>query len=581
METYGSLDIRRIDGIPKIIISADSEVELAISRLIPSHKSFPLTVSAHAENARLLRMCMTEFPLIIKSPVKWDALNDDILKLQSLKVKLQTLEPISPMKQDFTGKLMPFQKLGLDFLLKTNGAALLADEMGLGKTVQSLAFISQKPDAIPVIVVAPLVTLINWKREIEKFLTVPDGPNATKTPKIQIIRTGKDEMGSAAFYLINYDLVRKHVKNLTRVIKPRMIIFDEIQNLRNDNTKKFEGSSAVARYHTIRYRIGLSGTPVYNRGVEMYGIADILKPGILGDRDEFIRRYCSSWQHNKTETDKRVMLSTVLQKSIMLRRRKTDVLTDLPDKTRLQQNIPIDTTLYHEELGKLYEKIERAKIRLASSDTEEDKELGLFQLNKEVREMRVAERQIAGLSKVPHIIEYVSSLLDDYPEEKFVIFCHHRSVHEILHDGLFLHRPVQIIGGQSDVDRQEAIDSFQNDPNCRVIVCGLRAGNVGINLTSASYVIFAELDWTPSIHRQAEDRLHRIGQKRKVFAHYLVGEGTFDEFLTPILLNKTIEIGKVMGDKLESLNNKEAIKILEKRFGGIENTVMGRQLSSS
>ena len=573
---YGTLRVYLDDkGQQKIEITAEAEVELAISRLIPTHRSYPLTVTAHAENAQLIRMVMSEYPLNITTPEKWDAVLHQIKKLSVLASTLQTLTPIEPSSQHFTGKLMPFQKLGLDFLLKTQGIALLADEMGLGKTVQSLAFIAEKPDSVPVLVVAPLVTLENWRREIEKFLKIPatsefDGTSSTTTPRIQLIRSGADIIRPAEFHLINYELVHKHVKNLTTLLNPRLIIFDEIQNLRNSNTRKVEACTAIASHSSIRYRLGLSGTPVYNRGIEMYGIADIIKPGILGDRSEFVRRYCTAWAANKTPKEKQKTLSSLLQKSIMLRRKKSDVLNDLPDKTRLQQNIPIDTELYQEQLYRLYQKIESAKNRLAGSNTEEEEKSGLFELNKQVREMRLAERQIAGLAKAPHIINYVNALLADYPDEKFVIFCHHRSVHTVLFEGLWRFNPVQIIGGQKDDHRQKAIDDFQTKKECRVIICGLRAGNIGINLTSAAYVIFAELDWTPAVHRQAEDRLHRIGQKRKVFAHYLVGSGTFDDVLTGILVNKTVEIGNVMGDKLESLDNEKALKMLESRFKGME-----------
>ena len=94
------------------------------------------------------------------------------------------------------------------------------------------------------------------------------------------------------------------------------------------------------------------------------------------------------------------------------------------------------------------------------------------------------------------------------------------------------------------------------------MIAGLRAGNVGINLNNASYVIFAELDWSPAIHRQAEDRLHRIGQKNTVFAYYLVGNGTLDEHVSDILLDKEYEIDAILDAKTESFENKERAKLI-------------------
>ena len=565
--SYGTL---KIAG-SMIKIDADSEIELMVRRLIPSHLQFPLRVNAHPENARIIRMVMSEYPLDVKTVPKWKSLLNGIERAKELEASLASLEP-ADVGHSFRGKLLPFQKLGLDFLLRTKGMALLADEMGLGKTVQALAFVSRIDMRRPTVVVAPLITLENWRREILRFLQVdvktPFGEFAGTDPRIQVIRSGKDQLRPAEFYLVNYEMVSKHVKSL-KSAGSGTVVYDECQNLRNHTTRKYSACAAIGRHDTVKHRIGLSGTPIYNRGVEMFNIAEVIKPGVLGDRDEFIRRYCLTW--NPSETDesdgKRAVLSARLKKSIMLRRRKAEVLLDLPEKNKIQQNIPIDSSAYAEALGQMYDKIEEARRDLADmTGSEESKKEGLFEINKSIREMRVAERQIAGLSKVPHVVEYIGGLLHDYEDEKFVVFCHHRSVHQAIRDGLHWYKPMQVIGGQSDKERQHAIDEFQTGDS-RVIICGLRAGNVGINLTGAAYVIFAELDWSPSIHRQAEDRLHRIGQKRTVFSHYLVGSGTFDEQIIPTLLDKTVEIADALGDRMEPLNNAKALKLLEARFG--------------
>ena len=570
---HSTLTCEIVDGQTVAQIKGDMEIEIMIERLIPSAKAYPmLHFAVNPDNTKLLRMVMREFPLEIKTPELWQKCLDEVKQMDDLEKTLSNLKPVEPTKQHFIGKLLPFQKLGLDFILKSGGKTLLADEMGLGKTIQSLAFIAQKPDAVPVVVVAPLVTLQNWKREIEKFLRLPVDSmlvDGISTPRIQIIRSGKQQITQAEFYLINYELLYKQGKNLIQA-KPSMIIFDEVQSLRNPTTSKYMACSALAKCASVKYRLGLSGTPIYNRGVEMYGIADTIRPGVLGDKEEFIRRYCMNWNSGETEKDKRSMLADRLQKSIMIRRKKIDVLPDLPGKNRLQQDIEIDVELYEKRLQELYTEIESVRSNVRGLD---DK-AGLFELNKEIREMRVKERQIAGLSKVPYVARYIMGLLEDYSEEKFVIFCHHRSVHSALYETLYKYQPLQIIGGQTDKIRQHAIDEFQNNSSRRVVICGLRAGNVGINLTSSSYVIFAELDWSPAIHRQAEDRLHRIGQNNPVFAHYLIGIGTFDEMLTDVLVSKSVEINSALGDKMEALNNKKAMEILTKRFGGSQLEVL-------
>jgi len=141
-------------------------------------------------------------------------------------------------------------------------------------------------------------------------------------------------------------------------------------------------------------------------------------------------------------------------------------------------------------------------------------------------------------------------------EESVVVFCHHRAIHSLLNEKLNRFSPATIIGGQTDKFRQEQIDKFQNGET-KLLIAGLRAGNVGINLTRARYVIFAELDWSPAIHQQAEDRLHRIGQKNTVFAYYLIGNGTLDDHVASVLVDKSFEIDSIMDDKIEKFEDKE------------------------
>jgi len=146
-------------------------------------------------------------------------------------------------------------------------------------------------------------------------------------------------------------------------------------------------------------------------------------------------------------------------------------------------------------------------------------------------------------------------------EESVVVFCHHKYIHQLLHEKLNKYSPSSIIGGQTDKTRQEQIDAFQAGKT-KLMIAGLRAGNVGINLTRARYVIFAELDWSPAIHRQAEDRLHRIGQKNTVFAYYLIGNGTLDDHVANVLVDKSYEIDSIIDAKVEEDDNKEKAKLI-------------------
>ncbi len=571
-KSYGMMEVMQKNALygdakhHNIVITAQPEVVEVLDRLIPSHRARPFSFDAKSENVRMLNMALGEYPLHIVGKDRWYGLLMEMKEKKYVQDTISSLVPVTPNPEHFTGVLMPFQKYGLDFLLRTGGSALMADEMGLGKTVQTLAFVAQQPQSIPVVVVAPLVTLENWKREIQRFLRLGTGKDR-RIPRVQIIRSGKGkDLEDADFYLINYELVHKRIKDIVST-NPKTAVFDEIQNLRRSNTYKINACTDLANHDSTIHRIGLSGTPVYNNGEEMYEIAEILRPGIFGNKEQFKEDYYHVDEIYGTVTFKQDELSKFLQRNLMIRRRKADVLADLPEKNRIQQTIPIDKKMYEEKIRELYDKIAEARMALGAAAEGADKKRKLARFNSLLLEMRVEERQIAGLAKVPYVIEYIKGLLDDYVDEKFVVFCHHRRVHKILADGLWQHHPLQIIGGQSDFARQKAIDSFQRDRHERVMICGLRAGNVGINLTEASYVIFAELDWSPAVHAQAEDRLHRIGQKNRVFSHYIIGTDTFDEYIAEILTSKGDVIRKILGDKAESTNNKKALELLEKRFG--------------
>ena len=467
--------------------------------------------------------------------------------------KIEKLSKAKPGKQ-FRGKLLNFQKEGLDFLLKSSGNALLADEMGLGKTVQTLAYIASEKQSLPALVIAPLVTLNNWQAEINRFMKkkskngriIEDGvPTSTK------IRTGKiKDLDNYNFYIINYDLLHKRLDNL-KDLNIRTLVCDEVQHLRSKSTQKYAAVKKLAAMKSVKYRVGLSGTPIYNHGSEIWPIIDILKPGLLGSFKEFCEYFCYLNEKGRAivRESKRDSLREELKKHVMLRRKKSDVLKELKEKVRYKEIIDADIKFYQNELAKIWHKLEEEQ---KSVKTE-------FGKSASYQRAIQSERQAAGMAKVPHVIEFVKNIMEI--EESVVVFCHHRVIHNLLHESLDEFSPSSIIGGQSDKKRQENIDKFQNG-DTKLMIAGLRAGNLGINLTQARYVIFAELDWSPAYHRQAEDRLHRIGQKNTVFAYYLIGHGTLDDHVANILVDKSYEIDAIMDEKNESFENKEKAKLI-------------------
>ena len=559
VENFGTLEYV-LDKYSKIWswkITGQRAVSM-ISRLVPEawygENIDEVIIPDSIESVKQIKLIMDRYPLEILSKSAWQR---KIVKTYTPK---PTLPPIkynlnrAKAGEQFRGKLLNFQKEGLDFLLKSSGNALLADEMGLGKTVQTLSYVATEKQTFPVLVVAPLVTLNNWEREISKFMKkksrngrIIESESSTST----IIRTGKSkELPVTDFYIINYELLYKRLSDLSK-LNIRTIVCDEVHNLRSKTTQKYKAVKKLAALPSLSYRIGLSGTPIFNRGSEIWPIVDILRPGLLGSFKEFCEYFCYVNEKGKAIVleNKRASLRNELQKHVMLRRKKSDVLKELKDKVRYKEVIDADTDYYFNELGKIWTKLEAEQ---KDAETAFDKSASYQRAIQ-------SERQIAGVAKLPHVINFVKNIMEI--EESVVVFCHHKVIHKLLHESLEEFSPVSIIGGQTDKTRQEQIDKFQKGES-KLMIAGLRAGNVGINLTRAKYVIFAELDWSPAIHRQAEDRLHRIGQKNTVFAYYLIGNGTLDDHVANILVDKSYEIDSIMDETVDTYENKDKAELI-------------------
>jgi len=504
-------------------------------------------------NVKQIKWILERYPLEILSKSVWKRKLVDHQNPKERIPKIEKLVRANPGKQ-FEGKLLNFQKEGLDFLIKSYGNALLADEMGLGKTVETLAYLATEKQAFPALVVAPLVTLNNWQREIGKFLKrksrngrLVDG----EVPTSFIIRHGKNQdLGNFDFYIINYELLHKRLPDLLK-LNIKALVCDEVQNLRSNTTQKYAAVKKLAALESLKYRIGLSGTPIYNRGSEIWPIVDILRPGLLGNFKEFCEYFCYVNEKGKAIVleNKRQSLHKELRKHVMLRRKKSDVLKELKEKVRYKEVIDADIEYYHKELNRIWQKLEEEQRDAKST----------FDKSASYQRAIQGERQAAGVAKLPYVINFVENIMEI--EESVVVFCHHKYIHQLLHEKLSKYSPSSIIGGQTDKARQDNIDSFQAGKT-KLMIAGLRAGNVGINLSRARYVIFAELDWSPAIHRQAEDRLHRIGQKNTVFAYYLIGNGTLDDHVANVLVDKSYEIDAIMDAKVEEDDNKEKAKLI-------------------
>ena len=428
---------------------------------------------------------------------------------------------------------LPYQKAGIAYAIKRRDT-MIADEMGLGKTIQAIGTINADPTAQRVLVVCPASLKLNWQRELEKWIV-------EKRPII-VISGGKPVKipSGPVVVVINYEIVGKHPELKTGW---DVAIFDESHYLKNPKAARTKEGLAVS----AKRRLFLTGTPIMNRPVELFPILQSI--GIFENFWKFAERYCDL-QYTKYGVDTSGAsnlseLQGILREKIMVRRLKKDVLTELPAKIR--QQIVLDPE-GRDEKAAIKAELEVLKTaKKAKEKYEKDRD------NKDLKGVYLSSlseiakaRHSTALVKVPRVVERVNELLESGEAKKIIVFAHHRDVIDALKSGLSSFSPVSLTGEDSLEARQQAVDRFQTDAQCRVFVASIRAAGVGITLTAASTVIFAELDWTPSALSQAEDRAHRIGQTDSVLVVHILLNGSIDAKLTEKLIEKQRIIEKAL-----------------------------------
>ena len=437
----------------------------------------------------------------------------------------------TPPEGTFEGELREFQKEGLSFLL-ANPRTLLADEMGLGKTVQALACLAATKE-FPALVVVPPHLLRNWQTEIARFLRIEG-----KAARVCVLTGLKPyQPPEADVYVIHYLLLRGW-KQVLPQMGFRMVIFDEIQELRHGGTEKYSAASLLAE--GCERVIGLSGTPIYNKGSEIWNVVNILDYHCLGDWESFTRAWCDGYG-NHLVRDPVLLGDHLRREGLILRRTKEEVLTELPPKRRLVQEIDSDDKVYRELMRPVMDKL--GSLLALHPDA---KERAMLE-----EQVGRGERQATGVAKAPFVAAFVRALEDS--GEKVLLFAHHHAVMDIYRKELAAYRPVFITGRESTGQKEEAAARFM-EGRTNLCVISLRAAS-GLNLQRASCVVFGELDWSPAVHSQAEDRAHRMGQKDSILCYYLVAPQGSDRDMQDALGLKVSQFVALMGDQTPKLSS--------------------------
>ena len=509
--------------------------DLKIKKLSSNNISFPLTKAFYINSLK---------------NKKYDFLNYD----SSFNEFLNNFNEYKNVNLQFNNvdnkQLRNYQKLGVKWLYilyKTHLGGILADEMGLGKTYEAICFIKEvlkDNKNSKILIITPTSLIYNWEKELVKFspnikyLIIYD--NKIKRKKLY------DFYNDYNIFITSYGLIRNDNDYYLNK-KFDICLIDEAQNIKNYYTLLSNKIKNI-KAHT---KIALTGTPIENSILDLWNIFDFILPGYLGNLDDFMMKY-----HNfKNLEELKVLIGPFI-----LRRTKKDVIKDLPSK--IEKNIYLELT-------------DTAKALYLKNLSLTKKELNNSSSKIKILALLMKLRQICI---DPHLI------YDNYPEEsvkmlklleivryyvknnhKILIFSSFKSVIDNV-ELLFKENNItsyKITGSVKSNERNELVNNFnKNNINCFLIT--LKAGGVGLNLTSADIVIHLDIWWNPQVEIQATDRAHRIGQTKTVTVLKLITRGTIEENILKLQEQKSILSNELITTNNNNLFNlsKEDIKTL-------------------
>jgi SNF2 family DNA or RNA helicase len=440
-----------------------------------------------------------------------------------------------PLPEKFEGTLRPYQKAGynwLRFLNEFHLGGCLADDMGLGKTVQTLALLQaekEKGKAGTSLLIMPTSLIYNWEMEAAKF--TPELKVLTYTGTLRnkdISRFSKYDV-----VLTSYGITRLDVE-LFEKFYFNYIILDESQVIKNPTSNI---AKAVIELKS-RYKLTLTGTPLENSTLDLWSQMTFINPGLLGGQTFFKNEFLIPIE-KKNDEAKTKKLNAII-KPFMLRRLKSQVATDLPEKVEniYYTNMTVEQEKKYEEAKSFYrhkilDQIDKEGINNTRMMILE----GLTKLRQLSNHPKMIDPKYDGdsgkLEDVSHMLE--NAFLEGHKVLVFSQFVKHL---DIIKDLLKSRKiPFAYLDGSSN-DRKEQVEKFNKDQNLKVFLISIKAGGLGLNLTEADYVFIMDPWWNPAVEAQATDRAHRIGQKKKVFSYKFITRNTVEEKILQLQKHK-------------------------------------------
>lgn len=457
----------------------------------------------------------------------------------------------------------PYQQSGVEYMLP-RPAVLLADQMGLGKTGQALLVMNMRTP-VEALIVCPSILKYNWLKEARKWMIGHITAYIYESKKIRYYKAQlTNHNKQTTLHIINYDILSKF-KDRLLATPFNFFVGDEFHYAKNADAARTKICQELAR--KAKWKIFITGTPIYNKPKDLYVCLNLIDPEMFGNFYAFATKYCGARKVSVAK-GKSVMkyegatnvdeLNTILRANYMVRRMAVDVLKDLPEKIKdviVLNESDLDGIVQKEQKALEDSKVQEEKLKREAEELKElaktnhAYELAYKEKVKNLREIKFKNfgeisriRKELAVKKVPYVSDFVKDWLEDNndPQSKIVVFGHHTEVLETLYVNLKAFNPVIVTGKVSDNERQRAISLFKEKNDTRVFLASMGAAGTGVDglQNNCNTVVFAELDWTPSLVDQAESRLQRIGQKNTVWVYHIVADGSIDSRIVRLMMEK-------------------------------------------
>lgn len=506
-------------------IECEPQVALRLKRVFAKVKSAQqkyLTLSDTPENGRELAWFLQRYPMqmadrdrayLDQREAQHRNFCSDIARILS--------GDYQPREYRLALPLRDYQRVAADMALRTGGL-LIGDDVGIGKTAEAIGVLSD-PACRPALVVTLTHLPRQWKAELERFMPGVRVHILKKAQPYPLDQGDLFDRGLPDVILSNYHKLSGWAAELRGKVKA--VVFDEVHELRIPKSAKYEAAAQIAG--KARLRLGLSATPVFNYGGEIFNVFQILKPGALGKRAEFDTEWCEAKGIVK---DEKAFGSMLRETGLMLRRTRVEVGRELPALTKVPHVFETDGSEIERLAGPA---ADLARIILAQGGTG-------FEKLRASEEFSWRLRQATGIAKAPLVADFVRLLVEQ--GERVLLYGWHREVYSLWAERLKDLEPAFFTGEETIPQKEASRQAFLTGKT-KVLIMSLRAGQ-GLDGLQAvcRTVVYGELDWSPAVHEQGTGRVHRDGQTDPVFAYFLLADSGSDPVVADVLGIKAAQL---------------------------------------